>query len=129
MKFNPTKRRLLAAALVSFTLLVSACAPRTAPSNNPPGGAAPVASAALGTPQARATAETAEIAYHRMAIGFLQSGEYTTNALLELALPKGVKWTLDEFSGTDYRLRFTSDEVPVYAWLVTPQGVQVTTLN
>ena len=124
MKSNKMKRRLLAAAL-GFTLLVSACAPRTA-SSNPPNTPA---SASLETPQARATAETAEIAYHRMAIGLLQTGEYTTNALLELALPTGVKWTLEEFSGADYRLRFTSDDVPVYVWLVTPRGVQVTTLN
>ena len=127
MKSNETKRRLLAAAL-GFTLLVSACAPRTT-SSNPPSGASPAPSASLETPQARATAETAEIAYHRMAIGLLQTGEYTTNALLELALPTGVKWTLEEFSGADYRLRFTSDDVPVYVWLVTPRGVQVTTLN
>ena len=124
MKSNETKRRLLAAAL-GFTLLFSACAPRAAspnPPNSPP-------NASLETPQAKATAETAEIAYHRMAIGLLQTGEYTTNALLELALPTGVKWTLEEFSGADYRLRFTSDDVPVYVWLVTPRGVQVTTLN
>lgn len=83
----------------------------------------------LATPQARATAETAEIAYHRMAIGFLQTGEYTTNALLELSLPKGVRWTLEDFGATGYRLRFTSSDVPQYTWLVTPQGVQVTNLN
>ena len=115
-------RTLLPAVLLSLALLVSACAPRVGKPNATP-------SASLETPQARATAETAEIAYHRMAIGFLQTGEYTTNALLELSLPRGVKWTLEEFSGDNYRLRFTSDEVPAYAWLVTPQGVQLTSSN
>lgn len=114
-RLSPIRLFTLAAA---FALLFSACAPRTA---------AP--STALDTPQARATEETAEIAYHRMAIGFLQTGEYTTNALLELALPKGVKWTLEEFSTTNYQLRFTSDEVPAYAWLVTPQGVRITSVE
>ncbi len=121
MEPSPTKRHLLTAVLASLTLLFSACAPRAAPNT--------ATNTSLETSQARATAETAEIAYHRMAIGFLQTGEYTTNALLELALPRSVRWTLEEFSGADYRLRFTSDEVPNFVWLVTPQGVQVTTLN
>ena len=116
------QRRLLPTVLLGLVLLFSACAPRAGTANSPP-------STDLTTPQAKQTEETAEIAYHRMAIGLLQTGEYTTNVLLELSLPKGVKWTLLEFSGTDYQLRFTSDDVPAYAWLVTPQGVRVTNLN
>ena len=111
-------RKLLPAALLGLVLLFSACAPRATNTSD--------SSATPSAPQAQQTEETAEIAYHRMAIGFLQTGEYTTNVLLELSLPKGVKWTLEAFSTTDYRLRFTSDDVSGYAWLVTPEGVRVT---
>lgn len=98
---------------LSLVLLVSACAPR-----------ATTPSSALDTPEARQLEQTAAIAYHRMEIGLLQTGEYTTNALIDLELPQGAKWTLEEFSSADYLLRFTSSEAPGYAWLVTPGGVR-----
>ena len=58
-----------------------------------------------------------------MEIGFLQTGTYTTNALVDLDLPRGVKWTLEEFSDSSYQLRFTSDDQPEEVWLVSPRGV------
>lgn len=103
------------ALLVSALLLaLAACAPRVSPE----GGA-------LDSPAAKQLEQTATIAYHRMEIGLLQGGEYTTNALIDLALPQGVKWTLEEFGSDNYLLRFTSSEVPGYAWLVSPRGVRI----
>lgn len=58
-----------------------------------------------------------------MEIGYLQTGSYTTNALVDLQLPRGVRWTLEEFSEQNYRLRFTDDSRPGVAWLVSPAGV------
>lgn len=103
-------------ALLVLTLLLAlaACAPRVSPE----GGA-------LDSPAAKELEQTANIAYHRMEIGLLQGGEYTTNALIDLSLPQGVKWTLEEFSSNDYLLRFTSADVPGYAWLVSPRGVRI----
>jgi hypothetical protein len=109
------RARLLAPALFALALALAACAPRASETPN-----------ALNSPEARQLEQTATIAYHRMEIGFLQTGEYTTNVLIDLALPQGVRWTLEEFSSTDYSLRFTSSAVPDFAWLVSPRGVRVT---
>lgn len=62
-------------------------------------------------------------AYHRMEIGLLETGSYTTNVLVDLELPRQVRWTLEEFGSDGYRLRFTADDRPDEAWLVTPAGV------
>lgn len=101
--------------LIVFALLciLSACAPRLSTSH-------PV----LNSVEALETAKTAQIAYHRMEIGLLQTGDYTTNALLELGLPQGVKWELQSFNSGDYELSFTSEAVPEYAWLVSSKGVR-----
>ena len=106
---NPV--RLLVMSFIVLSLL-GACAPRLSAGN-------PV----LNSAQALGTAKTAQIAYHRMEIGLLQTGDYTTNALLELKLPQGVKWTLQDFNSQGYELSFTSDMVAGYAWLVSPKGV------
>jgi hypothetical protein len=66
---------------------------------------------------------TALVAFHRMEIAFLETGSYTTNALIDLELPRGVKWTLEDFSERSYRLRFTADNRPGEAWLVSPAGL------
>jgi len=107
---NPV--RLLLMNLIALSLL-SACAPRLS-ANNP----------VLNSTQALGTAKTAQIAYHRMEIGLLQTGDYTTNALLELQLPQGVRWTLQDFNSQGYELYFTSDAVGGYAWSVSPSGVR-----
>ena len=108
-------------------VLFSACAPRTAPANE--SGVEVVETPAPESPAAREVQQTAQVAYHRMQIGFLQTGEYTTNALLDLSLPQGVRWTVETFEADTYQLRFISAEVPDQAWLVTPDGVQVVANN
>lgn len=68
---------------------------------------------------------TAEIVYHRMAIGYLETGAYTTNVLVDVQLPPGAKWTLLAYArdGSSYRLRITSSQLPGVAWDVSPAGV------
>ena len=73
---------------------------------------------------ANETQMVAEIAHHRMEIGRLQTGAYTTNVLVDLELPRGVRWTVLEFAEDTYVLRFTNDEVPDLLWLVDPAGVR-----
>jgi hypothetical protein len=102
-------RRVVFGLTILLLAAVAGCAPR----------------AALPSPS-RVTGElqrTALVAFHRMEIGFLQTGSYTTNVLVDLELPRGVKWTLEEFTDRDYRLRFTDDDDPGAAWLVSPAGV------
>ncbi|MEX2535370.1 MAG: hypothetical protein WD273_07170 [Trueperaceae bacterium] len=101
--------RILVIALVAA---LAACAPQATPVTGPATG--------------RVDSElqrTAQVAFHRMELAYLLTGSYTTNALVDLDLPRGVKWTLEEFSDTSYRLRFTDDNRPGDAWLSTPVGV------
>ena len=115
--------------LLFCLVLFAACAPRTAPAGEGGTEVSVVETPAPESPAAREVQQTAQVAYHRMQIGFLQTGEYTTNALLDLSLPQGVRWTVETFEATTYQLRFVSAEVPDQAWIVTPEGVQVTENN
>jgi hypothetical protein len=93
--------------------LLAGCLPQTA-------------SEAFASPRAVEAERTATIAYHRMQIGFLETGKYSTDVLIDLRLPRGVRWTLEDFSpsGDGYRLRFTVDTLPGIFWRVTPRGVE-----
>jgi hypothetical protein len=77
----------------------------------------------LDTPEAQAVDRVAHEAYHRMEIGRLRTGTYTTNVLVDLDLPRGARVTVEAFGDSEYVLRITSDAVPGTAWLVTQQGV------
>src|SRR5690606_15326993 len=101
--------RLLIALLLA--LLAAACAPTTLP------GADDAAVQELQT--------TAEILFHRMELGHLESGIYTTNVLVDAPIPEGARWTLQEFAtdGSDYLLVLTSTRVEGVAWRVSPGGV------
>lgn len=102
--------------LTSLILLVlAACAPATTQQQT----------ITLNSPEATVIQTTAELAYHRMEIGYLETGAYTTNVLVDLTLPQGVRWTIEGFAGNDYTLRFTSDEIAQYIWLVSPEGIKV----
>lgn len=100
---------LLLAAM--FTLLAAACAPTTLPG---------VDDAALAELQT-----TAEILYHRMELGHLEAGIYTTNVLVDAPIPEGARWTLQEFAsdGSSYLLVLTSSRVEGVSWHVSPDGV------
>ena len=102
-------------------LVLSSCLPRFGAPQN-----------VLESQEAIETRQVAEIAYHQMEIGKLESGDYNTNVLADLALPKGTQWTLVAFGEDTYTLRFTSQAIAEFAWLVSPEGVslsQITTIE
>ena len=104
-----------AAVMVALLLLVlAACAPR----------AAAFDTAAFDTPAAREAERAAYEAYHRMELGRLRLGVYTTNVLVDLDLPRGARITVEAFEDDDYQLRLTSEAALEIAWLVTPRGVR-----
>ena len=104
-----TKHLQLFCLLTLAAVLLASCAPTAAPTSL--------------SPAAQQVEQAAVIAYHRMEIGRLQLGTYTTNVLVDLELPQGARWTLADFSDDDYALRFVSENLPEVFWLVTPRGV------
>lgn len=112
---TPRRRTMLLVAWAVGLLVVGALA-----------ACAPTTQASLpNTPAAQETQTVAQVAFHRMEIGRLQTGAYTTNVLVDLQLPRGVRWTVLEFTDRDYLLRFNHDEVTTLEWLVDPSGVRV----
>ncbi len=102
---------------ISLVILLSSCLPRfNAPHN------------VLESQEAIETRQVADIAFHRMEIGKLQSGEYNTNVLVDLVLPQGTQWTLIAFGEGTYTLRFSSQAISGFAWLVSPEGVALSQL-
>jgi len=98
-----------------ITLLAAACAPTSMP------GADAGVVAEL--------ERTANILFHRMELGYLDSGIYTTNVLIDAKLPEGARWTLQDFAtdGSSYVLVLTSSNLPTTAWRISPRGVSRTT--
>jgi len=78
----------------------------------------------LAGPAAQAVERAAYETYHRMELGRLRLGTYTTNVLVDVELPRGARVTVEAFTGDDYRLRLDSDFVEGIAWHVTPRGVR-----
>ncbi len=76
-------------------------------------------------PVATELERTAQVLYHRMELGRLETGVYTTNALIDVKLPEGARWTLQEFAtdGSSYVLVLRSSRLPSTAWRVSPRGV------
>ncbi len=99
-------------------LLLSACAPQATQ-----GAPATGSTITLDTPEAVAINRAALEAWHLMELARLQTGQYTTNALVDLTPPQGVQWRVEGFSGDAYTLRFVSSNVTDLEWLVTPEGV------
>jgi len=97
--------------VTTFLVLFAACAPTTLPG---------VDQAALDELQT-----TAEILYHRMELGHLEEGIYTTNVLVDAPIPEGARWTLQEFAsdGSSYLLVLTSSRVEGVSWQISPRGV------
>lgn len=111
--FSPLRRATaVGLAVLVVALEVAGCAPKAQPS-------------VFQTGPAGQLQRTAEIVYHRMAIGYLETGRYTTNVLVDVQLPAGAKWTLVAYArdGSSYRLRITSTRVEGVAWDVSPSGV------
>ena len=68
---------------------------------------------------------TANVLFHRMELGFLDTGIYTTNVLVDAPIPEGARWTLQEFAsdGSDYLLVLTSSRIEGVSWQISPRGV------
>ena len=104
------------AALFAFGLLLASCAPGT---RDGPETVRPPLDEARLSPVER----TAWEAWLLMEVQRLRSGLYSTQALIDLFLPRGVRWTVVAFSGDDYALIVTSDE-DQDGVRVTPDGVR-----
>lgn len=125
-----TRHTLTALALL---LTVAACAPRADTPDELPNGAAPPQTAPetptppqLTDPAARAVDRAAREAFHLMGLGYARTGAYSVNVLVsDLELPSGARWQLENLAEETYALRFTSDDVPDFSWLVMPDGVVI----
>ena len=122
---------------LALALALSACAPRTQSTpnarppttqpqpgtptrpNTPPGG-----NRTLTDPAALEVDRAARQAFHLLGLEYARTGTYSVNTLVsDLELPSGARWELEDLKPNTYKLRFTSDNVPNVAWLVTPKGV------
>lgn len=133
----PTRRRVrIGAVAVALLLSVSACLPasqRPAPSAQAPATdpetLLPVDEVrSIRAPRDLAAGDpllqTAWEAWLRMELGRLETGAYTTDALLELVLPAGVRWTVTAYGPDAYALAVTGDGEPT-GLRVDPDGVHV----
>jgi hypothetical protein len=107
----PARARIPLVALAILVAMLAACVPAATAER-------------LTSPAAQALERTASEAYHRMELGRLQTGSYTTNVLVDVDLPRGARVTVEAFTGDDYRLRVDSDALPDVAWFVSPRGVR-----
>lgn len=96
---------------IVLVLVLAACAPMLTAST-------------LDDPAAQAVDRAAQETFHRMELGRLSVGSYTTNVLVDVDLPQGARVTVEAFTGDDYRLRVDSDVVPGMVWIVSPTGVR-----
>lgn len=104
----------LAALALALILALTACAPGAF------GGADP------SDPAVAELQRAAEIIYHRMELGKLELGAYTTTPLVDARIPEGATLTLVEYdaeSGSSYTLMLTSSRFTDGAWRITPRGV------
>ncbi len=69
----------------------------------------------------------AEIIYHRMELGKLELGAYTTTPLIDAVIPEGATLTLVEYdteSGSTYTIVLSSTRFTQGEWRITPGGVR-----
>ena len=104
--------------LVVLALALSACAPSASTRNTSR------RVIVINNPAAEDVRDIANVAWHRMQLNFLENGTYSTNVLVDLTLPQGVRWVLEDFSNNGYRIRFVSSDVPEIFWLITPEGIE-----
>lgn len=75
-------------------------------------------------PAERIATDKAQEIYHRMRLGYLETGQYTTSVLVDVVLPRGLRWTVESFPGETFELHVSDDNVPGVHWEVTPAGVK-----
>lgn len=118
-------RTVAAVVMAGGSLLLAACAPAAGTPVREPAAAhaGPRLEEARGAEE-DAARTTAVAIWHRMELGRLQQGGYTSNVLEEMTdLPRGVAFFMDSFPGESFELRVTDDAVPGVWWLVTPDGI------
>ncbi len=99
---------------IMLALLVSACAPGAFGGANPD------------DPVVAELQRAAEVIYHRMELGRLELGAYTTTPLVDAKIPEGATLTLVQYDaekGSTYTLLLSSSRFPQGAWRITPRGV------
>jgi len=106
----PLRARTFGLALAGLLFALAACAP--------------AGTTSTGFTATTQTGRVAVAAYHRMELGQLETGSYTTNTLIDLDIPQGVRWTVDEFTESSYRLRVENLNQPDEVYIVTPAGVR-----
>lgn len=105
-------RSIVSALLLA--ILVSACAPGAF------GGAR------ADDPVVAELQRAADIIYHRMELGRLEIGAYTTTPLIDARIPEGATLTLIQYdaeNGTTYTLLLSSSRYDGGSWRITPRGV------
>lgn len=108
-------KKLKLSLITAVLLLLAACAPSVT------AGERFAASESAAEENAR---QTAIVIWHRMEIGKVQTGSYTSNVLVDLdELPRGVAFIMESFPGESFEMRVTDDFVPGVWWLVNPDGV------
>lgn len=101
-------------AALLLAIVVSACAPGAF------GGARP------DDPIVAELQRSAEIIYHRMELGRLELGAYTTTPLIDARIPEGATLTLIQYdaeNGSTYTLLLSSSRFTGGSWRITPRGV------
>lgn len=132
--------RRTAAALLA-ALLLGACAPAARPDAGPPPTDATPTPTDARTPPTDAPARPADaptavvpsdptdlervawLAWLEMEAARLRTGRYDTEALLDLTLPSGVRWTVTRIAADDYALRVDRGGDAAAAYRVAPAGV------
>lgn len=118
-RVNPVQTLKLIALLALLVSSLAACAP----------GA--FGSAGKADPVADELQNAAEIIYHRMELGRLELGKYTTTPLVDLDnLPEGATVTLIEYDverGDFYTIQLTSSRLAGTSWRITERGVRRST--
>lgn len=116
-KLNRTSAMVVITALL---VVLAACAPTA---QAPAPGQGPQFVAARSAAEQPAV-ETARTIWHRMELGRLDTGLYTSNVLIDLSdLPPGVAFLMESFPGESFEMRVTDDALPGIYWLVTPAGI------
>ena len=110
---SAVKRARVAATMRSTAL--AACAPGAFGGANPD------------DPAVAELQRAAEIIYHRMELGKLELGAYTTTPLIDAVIPEGATLTLVEYdteSGSTYTIVLSSTRFTQGEWRITPGGVR-----
>jgi hypothetical protein len=102
---------------VAALLAAAGCAPAPA---GPDGAASPARGADVA--ELSPLERTAWSAWHLMELHRLRTGLYSTEALRDLELPRGVRWTVTELGGDGYALAISRDD-DAARLRVSPAGV------